>query len=145
MIGGLLKSVFSKGWFSITPAYWLPAISLFTFLLLFQRRLSYVKVDLWQRPFYMLFRILTCSTSHFLREKALGTRLPCASRRCLKFARHSLHVFLFKSLFQRLVFTSDGVRVVIRTVKLCNQVKTAFWLRLRLLRLRSSENYNRFS
>ena len=44
----------------------------------------------------------------------------------------------------RLVFTSDGVGVVIRSVELYDLVKTAFWFfwfRLRLRRLRSSKNW----
>ena len=40
----------------------------------------------------------------------------------------------------RLVFTSDGVGVTIRSVELYGIVKTAFWFRLRFHRLRSSEN-----
>ena len=43
----------------------------------------------------------------------------------------------------RLVFTSDGVtvEVLIRSVELYDLVKTTFWFRLRLPRLRSSENW----
>ena len=41
----------------------------------------------------------------------------------------------------RLVFTSDGVGVAIRSVELYGIVKTAFWFRLRFHRLRSSENW----
>ena len=41
----------------------------------------------------------------------------------------------------RLVFTSDGVGVVIRSVELYGIVKTAFWFRLRFHRLRSNENW----
>ena len=42
---------------------------------------------------------------------------------------------------QRLVFTNDGVGVVIRSIELYDLVKkTAFWCRLRLRRLQSSEN-----
>ena len=41
----------------------------------------------------------------------------------------------------RLVFTSDGVGVAIRSVEIYGIVKTAFWFRLRFHRLRSSENW----
>ena len=45
----------------------------------------------------------------------------------------SFHVKV--SALLRLVFTSDGVGVVIRSVELCDMIKTAFWFRLRLRRL----------
>ena len=40
----------------------------------------------------------------------------------------------------RLIFTSEGVGVAIRSVELYDLEKTAFWFRLRFHRLRSSEN-----
>ena len=159
MIGGLLKNVFGKGWFSITPAWLQFAIAIYLrsctvgwYVVNKGNLYRYFFAFVWAPivlsqswPFYILFRIPACSTSHFLREKVLGTRFAACLKALFKVCKALFIWFLFKSLFQRLVFTSEGVRVVIRTVRRCDPVKTAFWLHLRLLRLRSGENYNRFS
>ena len=97
------------------------------------------------RAFYTTLRTYTAAfpfPSHYALDHQFSRwnrkNLPYDGRTHSVMGPEKLNIHMIKRL--RMVFTTDGVGVVIRRVDLNDLVKTAFWFRLRLRWLRSSEN-----